>query len=97
MQSNFAYRIVPAGWVDSSEQEFTAELELSGIDQKGLVNQVTRVISNNLNVDIKKINFHTEEELFKGIITMRVNNKGTLKKLKQQLMKINGIEKVSRH
>ena len=97
MQSNFAYRIVPAWWVDSSEQEFTAELELSGIDQKGLVNQVTRVISNNLNVDIKKINFHTEEELFKGIITMRVNNKGTLKKLKQQLMKINGIEKVSRH
>ena len=82
--------------MDSSEQEFTAELELSGIDQ-GLVNQVTRVISNNLNVDIKKINFHTEEELFKGIITMRVNNKGTLKKLKQQLLKINGIEKVSRH
>ena len=97
MQSNFAYRIVPAWWVDSTEQEFTAELELSGIDQKGLVNQVTRVISNNLNVDIKKINFYTEEELFKGIITMRVNNKGTLKKLKQQLMKISGIEKVSRH
>ena len=57
MQSNFAYRIVPAWWVDSTEQEFTAELELSGIDQKGLVNQVTRVISNNLNIDIKKINF----------------------------------------
>ena len=97
LQSNFAYRIVPAWWIDSTEQEFTAELELSGIDQKGLVNQVTRVISNNHNVDIKKINFYTDEELFKGIITMRVNNKGTLKKLKQQLRKITGIEKVTRH
>ena len=97
LQSNFAYRIVPAWWVDSSEQEFTAELVLTGIDQKGLVNQVTRVISNNMNVDIKKINFYTDEELFKGVITMRVNNKGTLKKLKQQLLKIAGIEKVGRH
>ncbi len=97
LQSNFAYRIVPAWWVDSSEQEFTAELVLTGIDQKGLVNQVTRVISNNMNVDIKKINFYTDEELFKGVITMRVNNKGTLKKLKQQLLKITGIDKVGRH
>ncbi|MGB1449141.1 MAG: RelA/SpoT family protein [Flavobacteriaceae bacterium] len=97
LQSNFAYRIVPAWWVDSSEQEFTAELVLTGIDQKGLVNQVTRVISNNMNIDIKKINFYTDEELFKGVITMRVNNKGTLKKLKQQLLKIAGIEKVGRN
>lgn len=96
LQSNFAYRIVPAWWVDSTEQEFTAELVLTGIDQKGLVNQVTRVISNNMNVDIKKINFYTDEELFKGVLTMRVDNKYTLKKLKQRLLKINGIEKVGR-
>ena len=96
LQSNFAYRIIPAWWVDSTEQEFTAELVLTGIDQKGLVNQVTRVISNNMNVDIKKINFYTDEELFKGVLTMRVDNKYTLKKLKQRLLKINGIEKVGR-
>ena len=49
-----------------------------------------------MNVDIKKINFQTEEELFKGTLTMRVNNKQTLKKLKQRLLKITGIEKVAR-
>ena len=96
LQSNYAYRIVPAWWIDSGEQEFTAELVLHGIDQQGLVNQVTRVISNSMNVDIKKINFQTEEELFKGTLTMRVNNKQTLKKLKQRLLKITGIEKVAR-
>ena len=96
LQSNFAYRIVPAWWIDSTEQEFTAELVLYGIDQQGLVNQVTRVISNSMHVDIKKINFQTDEELFKGTLTMRVNNKQTLKKLKQRLLKITGIEKVAR-
>ena len=96
LQSSYAYRIVPAWWIDSGEQEFTAELVLHGIDQQGLVNQVTRVISNSMNVDIKKINFQTEEELFKGTLTMRVNNKQTLKKLKQRLLKITGIEKVAR-
>lgn len=96
LQSNFAYRIVPAWWIDSSEQVFTAEMILTGFDQKGLVNEVTRVISNNINVDIKKINFYTDEELFKGILTVRVNNKDNLRRLKQQLLKINGIEKVSR-
>lgn len=96
LQSNFAYRIVPAWWIDSSEQEFTAELVLHGIDHQGLVNQVTRLISNSMNVDIKKINFQTEEELFKGTLTMRVNNKQTLKKLKKRLLKITGIEKVVR-
>jgi len=69
---------------------------LYGIDQQGLVNQVTRVISNSMHVDIKKINFQTDEELFKGTLTMRVNNKQTLKKLKQRLLKITGIEKVAR-
>ena len=96
LQSNFAYRIVPAWWIDSSEQEFTAEMVLTGFDQKGLVNEVTRIISNSSNVDIKKINFYTDEELFKGILTIRVNNKDNLRRLKQQLLKINGIEKVSR-
>ena len=96
LQSNFAYRIVPAWWIDSSEQIFTAEMVLTGFDQKGLVNEVTRVISNNSSVEIKKINFYTDEELFKGILTVRVNNKDNLRRLKQQLLKINGIEKVSR-
>ena len=96
LQSNFAYRVLPAWWIDSSEQRFSAKLNLSGIDQIGLVNQVTRVISNNMNVDIFKINFDTEEGLFKGNINVHVKNRTTLDKLVNNLLKINGIEKVTR-
>ena len=79
LQSNFAYRVLPAWWVDSSEQRFSAKLKLSGIDQIGLVNQVTRVISNNMNVDIFKINFDTEEGLFKGSISVRCKKQNYLR------------------
>ena len=96
LQSNYAYRILPAWWIDSSEQEFSAILRLSGIDQIGLVNQVTRVISNNMHVHITKINFSTTEELFNGLIHLKVKNKSTLKKLIQNLYKISGIDKVIR-
>ncbi len=97
MQSNYAYRIMPAWWVDSSEQEFSAVLKLHGIDQLGLVNQITRVISNNMHVDIFKLSFEKEEEdLFNGSISVRVKNISTLNKLSNNLLKINGIEKVTR-
>ena len=69
---------MPAWWVDSSEQQFNAKLKLSGIDQTGLVNQVTRVISNNMNVDIFKLNFDTEEGLFNGSISVGIKNSVTL-------------------
>ena len=96
LQSNFAYRVLPAWWVDSSEQQFNVKLKLSGIDQTGLVNQVTRVISNNMNVDIFKLNFDTEEGLFNGSISVGIKNSATLDKLVNNLLKINGIEKVAR-
>ena len=96
LQSNFAYRVLPAWWVDSSEQQFNAKLKLSGIDQTGLVNQVTRVISNNMNVDIFKLNFDSEEGLFNGSISVGIKNSVTLDKLVNNLLKINGIEKVTR-
>ena len=96
LQSNFAYRVLPAWWVDSSEQQFNAKLKLSGIDQTGIVNQVTRVISNNMNVDIFKLNFDTEEGLFNGSISIGIKNSATLDKLVNNLLKINGIEKVAR-
>ena len=96
LQSNFAYRVLPAWWVDSSEQQFNVKLKLSGIDQTGLVNQVTRVISNNMNVDIFKLNFDTEEGLFNGSISVGIKNSATLDKLVNNLLKLNGIEKVAR-
>lgn len=96
LQSNFAYRIIQAKWKDSTQEEFKAVIKLTGIDNIGLVNDVTREISNNMNVNIKNINFDSSDGIFTGRITVVVKNNSILKKLIEHLKKINGIDKVSR-
>ena len=96
LQSNYAYRILPAKWVDSTSEEYSAILKLTGIDQRGLVNEVTRMISNNSKININKINFATEDQFFTGIIQLSVQNKNILNKLVQKLASVNGIDKIVR-
>lgn len=96
LQSNFAYRIYKAKWIDSSQEEFNADLRLTGIDDIGLINQITSIISKNLHVNMKKIAFNSKDGLFIGNITVTVKNNTILKRLMLQLKKIDGIDKISR-
>ena len=96
LQSNYAYRIMQAKWIDSSQQEYTSQIILSGLDDLGLVNDVTKVISSNMHVNMKSLNFSSDDGIFKGKITVVVKNKAMLKKLMENLKKINGIDKVTR-
>lgn len=96
LNANYAYRIIDARWMDSSAEEYSAKLILSGIDNMGLVNEVTQLISNTMHVDISKISFEAEDGVFEGRISVRVKNKTILKKLVDHLKKLQGIEKVIR-
>lgn len=96
LRSNYAYRIMSARWIDSSQQVFRAIVKITGIDRLGLVNSITKVVSENMNVNIKSIKFDTNSELFNGEISVEVNNNNFVIKLMERLQKINGIEKVFR-
>ncbi|MGC1203873.1 MAG: RelA/SpoT family protein [Flavobacteriaceae bacterium] len=96
LQSNYAYRIMSAKWVDSSQQEFSAQIILTGIDHIGLVNDITKIISENMHVNMKSISFDSDDGLFSGKINVVVKNKTLLIKLLERLKKINGIDKVTR-
>ena len=96
MQSQYAYRVISAKWIDSTQYGFKVTLKLTGIDDLGLVSKVTKIISNNLNVNIKKLNISGEEGFFEGKITVDVKNNKQLNNLIKQLKKIEGIEKVER-
>ena len=96
LQSNYAYRIMQAKWIDSSQQEFAAQIKLSGIDNLGLVNNITKVISSNMHVNMKSISFESDDGVFSGKINVIVKNNTMLKKLMDNLKKINGIDKVTR-
>ncbi|WP_455168978.1 ACT domain-containing protein, partial [Aegicerativicinus sediminis] len=96
LQSNYAYRILKAKWIDSSQQEYAAKISLSGIDNLGLVNEITKVISDNMHVNMKSLSFESDDGMFTGRINVVVNNKNMLQKLIDNLKKINGIDKVIR-
>ena len=96
LQSKFAYRILKSKWIDSSQEEFISIINISGIDIIGIVNEITKLISNSLNINMKKMHFDTEGNTFKGKITLKVKTKNILDKLILRLKKINGIEKVAR-
>ena len=96
LQSNYAYRIIPAKWIDSSQEEFKAVIRLNGIDNIGVINDVTQIISNNMHLAIYNMNFDTNDGVFIGKITVGVKNKNTIKTVIKNLSKINGIDKVVR-
>jgi len=96
LQSKFAYRILKSKWIDSSQEEFISIINISGIDIIGIVNEITKLISRSLNINMKKMHFDTEGNTFKGKITLKVKTKNILDKLILRLKKINGIEKVAR-
>ena len=96
MQSNYAYRIMQAKWIDSSQQEFKAILEITGMDSLGLTNELTRVISNNMHVNIQSISLSGDAGIFNGTLTVVVPNNTILKKLIDNIKKIDGVDRVSR-
>lgn len=96
LQSNYAYRIISAKWVDSTQESFKVDIEIEGIDNLGLVNDITKLISTSMNVNIKKIQFDSNSGVFVGKVIVEVNSNDIIEKLIKRLQKINGIEKVTR-
>ncbi len=96
LQSNYAYRIILAKWIDSSQQEYKAILNITGMDTLGLTNELTKVISNNMHVNIQSISLSGEAGIFNGQVAVIVRNNNILKRLIDNIKKIDGIEKVTR-
>ena len=96
LRSNYAYRIISANWIDSENHEFNAQIEVSGIDDIGLINNISSLISNSMNVNMNRISFETNDGTFSGFVSVEVKNKVILNKLLKKIKSIEGIEKVSR-
>jgi GTP pyrophosphokinase len=96
LQSNYAYRIILARWIDSTQQEFKAILNITGMDTLGLTNELTKVISNNMHVNIQSISLSGDAGIFNGQVTVIVQNNIILKKLIENIKKIDGVDKVTR-
>jgi GTP diphosphokinase / guanosine-3',5'-bis(diphosphate) 3'-diphosphatase len=96
LRANYAYRIIKAKWKSQKIREFLATVRFEGIDDIGLVHNVTTIISQDLNVNMKSISFESNDGVFEGKITMYVTDTKHLNELIVKLKKVNGIKKIER-
>jgi len=96
MMSKYDYRIVKAKWTNQESIAFLAGLRISGIDQVGLVNELTKVISSEYNVNMRSISFDTDDGIFTGTVMVYVNDTTHLTELMRKLRNISGVSTVSR-
>lgn len=96
LQSNYAYRIMQAKWIDSTKQDFKVIIHISGADNSGIINSLTKIISGNIGVFINSINIAANEGVFDGKISLSVKNSGQLDKLMKNIRKVDGVKKVDR-
>lgn len=94
--SNYAYRVVKAKWVNDQLISFLAGLKITGTDELGIVNNITKIISNENNVNMRSINFDTDDGLFEGTIMVFVHDTKHLNHLIDNLKKVKGVSRVER-
>lgn len=96
LQSKMAYRCVKARWQNQELVERVAAIRLIGIDDVGIVNKITEVISNELNVNMKSISFEANDGLFEGKIRLLVYDTEHLDILMRKFELVEGVKRVER-
>lgn len=94
--SSFGYRIVRARWTNQQEIAFLTGIRLTGIDDVGVINNITKVISNDFKVNIRSLSVEGNDGIFEGTIMVYVNDTSHLAGLIKRLKQINGILTVNR-
>jgi guanosine-3',5'-bis(diphosphate) 3'-pyrophosphohydrolase len=96
LMANYGYRIVKAKWTKQLELAFLTGMRIRGIDEVGLINKLTTVISNDFKVNIRSITVDSDNGIFEGSIMVYVNDTEHLNNLTKKILQIKGITSVER-
>ncbi len=96
LMSNYAYRIIKASWIDENDEAFLTGLKIIGIDDMGIVNGITQIISNELNVVMRSISFDSHDGVFEGRVMVLVQDTSHLTNLIVNLKKVKGVKKIEK-
>jgi GTP pyrophosphokinase len=97
LMSNFGHRIVKTKWAKNKEISFLTGLKILGLDDVGVVNKITNLISGELRINIAAMTIEAKEGVFEGNIKLYVHDKEELDELVRSLLGLPGIEKVDRY
>ena len=94
--SHHGNRVVKAKWTSQHEVAFLTGLKIRGTDRVGLINDVTKIISEELKINMSSMSIHTESGIFEGEIMLYVNDTRHLEQMIEKLRSVEGVVKVSR-
>jgi len=87
---------VEVNWANHESISFLADIKVTGIDRQGLINEITRIISNDLNLNIKSLHIDGMNGLTEGFISIYVRNTANLNIVMEKLNLVEGITHVTR-
>ncbi|MCH2225930.1 MAG: RelA/SpoT family protein, partial [Crocinitomicaceae bacterium] len=96
LMSKMAYRCLKARWTEADLKENVAAITVDGIDRVGIVNQITQIISSELNVNMRSISFGTNDGIFEGKMTVMVYDVEHLNALMRKFEQVEGVQRVTR-
>ena len=96
IQSQKHFRVIEAKWTNQQALAFLSGIKITGIDSKGMVNDITMKISQNLNINMRSINFESLDGYFEGKISAYVTDIDHLNDLIQEISNVKGVDKVIR-
>jgi GTP diphosphokinase / guanosine-3',5'-bis(diphosphate) 3'-diphosphatase len=94
--SHHGNRVVKAKWTSQHEVAFLTGLKIRGTDRVGLINDVSKIISEELKVNMSSMSIHTDSGIFEGEIMLYVNDTRHLEQLMEKLRNVEGVVKTSR-
>jgi guanosine-3',5'-bis(diphosphate) 3'-pyrophosphohydrolase len=97
MMARFPYRVVVARWTESKNiQSFKTAIRISGIEDIGIVNKITDIISD-YKVSLRSFNYSMNDGIFEGILNIMVPNKNVLQGIIRKIINIKGVHKATRY
>ena len=96
LMSKYAYRVIKTRWTKQHEIAFLTGIKLTGIDDVGLVNKITNIITGQMNLNMRSISFDSSDGVFEGKIMVYVHDTAELEDLSARLTALDGILEVGR-
>jgi GTP pyrophosphokinase len=96
LMANYGHRVVKTKWAKNKEISFLTGVRIVGMDDVGVVNKITNLISGELKINISAMTIEAREGLFEGNIKVYVHDKEELEELVQRLKQLGGIHSVVR-
>ncbi|MDY3350867.1 RelA/SpoT family protein [Riemerella anatipestifer] len=96
LRANYDYRVLTAKWVNAESFSNRVKVQVEGLDRMGMINDITKIITNAMSIDMRSFSIESTDGIFTGQISLEVKSKDQLEETIKHLRKIEGVTSVKR-